>query len=119
MSWWVTERGQDPIGPVSTELLLKGIAAGKVGREVLVCGVGETQWRPILEIDIFAEALAPHALAGRPAHGAFDDPTEHTTVDRAPESPDRGTGSFDDPAEQTVVDVPRLESSEPPPERDG
>ena len=77
--WWVA-RDQDPVGPVTTELLLEGIAAGKVGSDVLFCRVGGTEWKPITETAVFAEAIAQRRDA--PVGAAFDDQTEHTLVDR-------------------------------------
>ena len=58
MDWWLTQMGRIPIGPVSTELLLKGIRAGEVPNDVLVCEVGGRQWRKVTDIAPFGTAFA-------------------------------------------------------------
>lgn len=45
--WWVRQGGSAPIGPVSTELVIRGIDAGKVSNEAEVCQVGGQEWLPI------------------------------------------------------------------------
>jgi hypothetical protein len=45
--WWVRQGGSAPIGPVSTELVIRGIDAGKVSNEAEVCQVGGKEWLPI------------------------------------------------------------------------
>jgi hypothetical protein len=45
--WWVRQGGSAPIGPVSTELVIRGIDAGKVSNEAEVCPVGGREWLPI------------------------------------------------------------------------
>lgn len=45
--WWVRQGGSAPIGPVSTELVIRGIDAGKVSNEAEVCQVGGNDWLPI------------------------------------------------------------------------
>lgn len=77
MDWWVTEGGREPIGPVTTELLLKGIHAGKVPAESLVCEVGGQAWRSLTEVEPFAAAVAQ---MGRPPR-RLDDSIERTLVD--------------------------------------
>jgi hypothetical protein len=115
MNWWVTRKGKQPIGPVSTELVLKGIVAGKVPRDVLVCEVGGADWKPITVVSPFAAALAQHHGRDRAlAPDQFDEATEHTVVDRDPTRADFGSLGFDDPNETTVVEATRFESSEPP-----
>lgn len=137
MDWWVTKGDRKPIGPVSTELLLEGIAAGKIPRDALVCEVGGTTWRCIGEIPPFSVALEAR-LARRRSESSdelpetqtaanenyvygFDDAPEHTTVDRAPLRPSEPPARmwierFDDVEEQTVVDAPPFRKSEPPTE---
>jgi len=116
MDWWVTQSGQDPVGPVTTELLLKGIDAGKVPIEALVCEVGGQSWRALGEVAPFADAVARQSRARRFDHA------ERTMVDPEPPLPS-GIGAseepinllrFDGSGEHTIVDRPPP-PSEPPP----
>jgi hypothetical protein len=50
--WWMRQGGSAPIGPVSTELVIQDIDAGKVSNEAEVCEVGRREWLPI---DMVAE----------------------------------------------------------------
>jgi hypothetical protein len=76
MDWWLTQAGRVPIGPVSTELLLKGIGAGKVPGDVLVCEVGGTQWRRVSDVTPFRAALTERSSKRR-----FDPESERTVLD--------------------------------------
>jgi len=76
MDWWLTQAGRVPIGPVSTELLLKGIRAGEVPDDVLVCEVGGKQWRKVTNVAPFGKALAE-----RTGRRRFDPEGEHTVLD--------------------------------------
>jgi hypothetical protein len=42
--WWITRGNLAPIGPVSTDLILEGIAAGKIPFDSFVCVVGDSSW---------------------------------------------------------------------------
>lgn len=56
--WWVTaSTDTDPVGPVSTELMIQGICAGVVPKHALVCEAGEACWRWMGEIPEFLAAL--------------------------------------------------------------
>lgn len=55
--WWVRHGSQKPIGPVSAELLVRGIGAGKVPVEAEVCRVGDREWLPLEAIEEFQDAL--------------------------------------------------------------
>jgi hypothetical protein len=137
MDWWVTKGDRRPVGPVSTQLLLRGIGAGKVPRDALVCEVGGTSWKWIGEIAPFSAAIDERrirrrlessddlTLADPPTSDEFlrefEDAREHTTVDRSPlrlsEPPPRPwLERFDDPEENTIVDVVPLRPSNPPTE---
>jgi len=96
VSWWVTVPGGQPLGPVSTESLLRGISAGKVPREALVCRVGDEEWSPLSGIQRFADAFAVRSLDRYVAAHPSDRPpfVEPETVEpRAPRSsaPPRGS----------------------------
>jgi hypothetical protein len=121
MNWWVTQGDRQPVGPVSTELLLAGIEARKVPRDALICEVGGSQWKWIGDIAPFTEALAKLKDARR-----FDPDSERIVLDLAPlpasesEPPlkgDRGVPlrRFDESAERTVAELPPFPPSEPPP----
>jgi hypothetical protein len=137
MDWWVTKGDRRPVGPVSTELLLQGIGAGKVPRDALVCEVGGTSWKCIGELSPFSIAFGEHGGRRRLDSESertpldpcgedvflsrFDDaPPEHTLVDRAPafrqsEPPARATlHAFDDADDKTIADAVPLRTSEPP-----
>jgi hypothetical protein len=119
--WWVTQRGREPVGPVETELVVRGIAAEKVPGDALVCPVGGKSWQPLDAVPRFAQALAQH----RRGAGAMD--AESTIIDLPPipsESAIRDTTRpepaltiFDDATEKTIVDIAPLPPSEPPPAR--
>lgn len=48
--WWVGRRGADPVGPVSTETLVRGVKEKKVPPNALVCRVGGQQWQHITQV---------------------------------------------------------------------
>jgi hypothetical protein len=48
--WLVRQAGSEPIGPVSTELVLRGIRAGRVVPTAEVCRIGEDRWVPISQV---------------------------------------------------------------------
>ena len=137
MDWWVTKGDRRPVGPVSTELLLRGIGAGKVPSDALVCEVGGSSWKWIGDIALFSVALSERGIRRRldssndlsvvdpPTSDEFlrefEDATEHTTVDRVPlrvsePPPRRWLERFDDAEENTIVDTVPLRASEPPTE---
>lgn len=122
----MTKGGQVPIGPVSTELLLRGIGAGAVPRDALVCEVGGTEWRWVGQTAPFSVAF--EAQRARPPLdssddvtltnaaeplSAFDDAAEHTTQTTI-ELPRRWFESLTDSEERTIVDFAPLTPSEPP-----
>jgi len=52
--WLVRQPGSEPVGPVSTELVIRGIQAGRVAPSALLCRVGENDWRLPKEFSEFA-----------------------------------------------------------------
>lgn len=62
--WWLMGRDRVPIGPVSTELVIQGIRAGKVPSETLACEVGGTAWRSIRGVQRFASSFAKLRVDG-------------------------------------------------------
>jgi len=70
--WFVCVPGGDPVGPVSTSLLVLGIRSGKVPDDALVCRVGEKTWRSVMEEPAFATALpGPEAFRGAEADSRY------------------------------------------------
>ena len=64
--WFVYQADGNHIGPVSTELLARGVLAGKVPRDAHVGAHGDPQWYPLLSVpEIDAEVKK---LAGQPVH---------------------------------------------------
>lgn len=55
--WYVTKPGGSVIGPVDTSLLSRGIAEGRVPLDSLACEAGDSEWQPVDEIAIFADAV--------------------------------------------------------------
>lgn len=103
MEWWVTKGSQVPVGPVSTDLLLRGIGAGAVPKDALVCEVGGTQWKWIGDMPPFSVAIR----APRPRHTL--DSGEEMTAPDPPMLHDSSVG-FDDapePTTQTTIELPR------------
>lgn len=92
--WWVTQGGQEPVGPVSTELVVRGLAAGRVPLDSYVCEVGGTAWKPVREVRDFSEAVAIAAAlkvddrpSGRAPLPRFDATDDRTVVDIEPMIP--------------------------------
>src|SRR5436190_19763157 len=67
--WYVCVVGGEPVGPVSTELLVRGIESGKVPHDALVCQMGETEWHELFSVPSLAAAL-PGPAAFRGSDGA-------------------------------------------------
>lgn len=54
---WFVAVGDRVVGPVDTDCLRRGIAAGKVPRDAQVCPAGDRTWYGIDDTGIFADAL--------------------------------------------------------------
>ena len=57
MEWYVSNEGSEPLGPLATDLVARGILAGKVPVTSLVCAVGDSRWMPLAAVPEFGEAL--------------------------------------------------------------
>ena len=55
--WYVSVGYGDPVGPVSTELIARGIAAGKVPRTAYVARIGDSVWQDLLDVPEIVRAL--------------------------------------------------------------
>jgi hypothetical protein len=102
MDWWVTKGNQVPVGPVSTDLLLRGIGAGRVPKDALVCEVGGSSWRWIGETAPFSAAFG----SGR-TRSELDSYDDKTTAD--PPTNEEFLSSFDDSSDPTTttIQIPR------------
>ena len=54
--WYVSVDGK-AIGPVSTELLIRGIEQGRVPVDALVCAAGEAEWQDVTRVPPFSYEL--------------------------------------------------------------
>ena len=63
--WLVRQGGGDAIGPVSTELVIRGIEAGKVAITAEVCRVGTHDWMPLEFVEEFAHVAVDEEAATR------------------------------------------------------
>ena len=139
--WWVTQGGQEPVGPVSTELVVRGLAAGRVPLDSYVCEVGGSAWKPVRDVRDFTEAVAiaaalkveerPSGRATLPRFDASDDrtmvdvepmvPSDPRNTDRAPSRSSRvpPLARFEGNDElRTVTDVTPPLSSDPSTEKE-
>jgi hypothetical protein len=114
--------------------MLKGIAAGRVPADSLVCGVGGSEWQALGDVPRFSSAVRgvrtmsesePPTIQARSRN--LLDLEERTIVDGIPLWPaepvsevEAVTGTlrqhiagFDDPEEHTIVDAP-FRPSDPP-----
>ncbi len=65
--WYVAVRGRT-VGPVSTELLCRGLQNGKVPRDALVCALGDAEWQAVAAVSPFSHEVfgAPRPLPSAP-----------------------------------------------------
>lgn len=87
--WWVGRHGANPVGPVTTDTLIRGILEKKVPEDALVCRVGEQQWQHIAQVEELWEQVHPEQF--------------HTSVTKQP--------WFADKAEEEAT-LPRLDESD-------
>ena len=71
--WMVRTDGSDPIGPVTTELLLRGIAQGRVPVESEVQALGSAEWQILEFVDVFADAIQSDDAMTKLAESPLDD----------------------------------------------
>lgn len=70
--WYVCVVGGEPVGPVSAELLIRGIESGKVPHDALVCQTGEKEWHELFSVPSLAAALpGPAAFRGSDAAARY------------------------------------------------
>lgn len=59
--YYVFSADNNHVGPVSADLIARGVAAGKVQTDSLVAPAGSGQWVPLTSIPELAAAVATHA----------------------------------------------------------
>jgi len=75
--WYVSVDGK-AVGPVTTELLIRGIEQGRVPVDALVCAAGEAEWQDLTRVPPFsyelfgAERPAPESAAGASTGAKLD-----------------------------------------------
>jgi hypothetical protein len=132
--WWLLGGDRKPVGPVTTELLLQGIVAGRVPPDTLVCVVGGSEWKAVGEFALFSSVVTEararsgsEAPTTRRKRGSLLDLEERTIVDGIPLWPAepvleaepetstlrQQTFGFEDAEERTIVDSP-FRPSDPP-----
>ena len=65
--WLVYQAEGTHVGPVTTELLVRGLAAGRVPKDAHVALAGSTQWQPVMAVGELVTALDDLALEPDPA----------------------------------------------------
>ncbi len=68
-NWYVRSGGSDPIGPLATELVVRGILAGRVPLDAAVMDASDGAWRPIQTVPVFAAARPVGVPTQGPAAG--------------------------------------------------
>jgi hypothetical protein len=77
--WYVKNADAEPVGPVSTELIVRGIALGRIPPTSEVCAEGGEEWLPLEYYTEFADAMTADDAMTRMApspleHGAEPPP---------------------------------------------
>ena len=101
--WWLAEENRDPIGPLSSELLLEWLRGGIVASDAFVCEVGGGRWRRLGEVARIGQMLPE---SKRP----FDPSLERSVIDLEPlpkEDASSPRATHPGPSEVTAVAVPR------------
>lgn len=118
--WYVYQADGNHIGPVSTDLLARGIIAGKVPRDAHLGARGDTQWYPLLSIPEIQQTIAslqgqnvgPRPMSSVPptAPPGKDAPTlRDLAQDLSPPAPAPGmTAPFAPPAPYAQQAAPAL-----------
>lgn len=95
-TWWVTEAGKQPVGPMGEDAVIRMIVTGELPADGLVCVVGGDRWQRLDEVPEFASAISrPSSLQ------PFDDSAEKTIVDEVPLAIQEEDGDLED--ERTEV----------------
>jgi len=81
--YYVFSADNNHVGPVTADLIARGVAAGKVQNDALVAPVGSSQWVSLTSIPEIATALSAHA----PNHSSMRPISQPGTMLLAPEIP--------------------------------
>ncbi|MEB2323995.1 MAG: DUF4339 domain-containing protein, partial [Sorangiineae bacterium] len=115
-SWFVRQSGGQEIGPVAAELLVRGIAAGKVPADADVREAGTEDWLPLEAVEEFQDALPEDGVQTR----VIESPWFMEQTGRS--APAAATESYfeEDDAATRVAAAPSLDthpsaSRQPPP----
>ena len=115
--WWVGRRGADPVGPVSTDTLVRGVKEKKVPSNALVCRVGGQQWQHITQVaDLWEKVNADEARSTivEPPHDApvtDSMPAASSLADADADSDDAATRILDGPMAAMRAVIPNAGST--------
>ena len=101
--WWLLGRDRVPVGPVTTELVLKGIQAGRVPSDALACEVGASAWRSVRSVARFAPAFAKLRIDGPTLVDLTNEMDDPPTLTNAT------LRSFNDGEERTIADLSEID----------
>jgi hypothetical protein len=83
--WYVTIEG-NAVGPVSTDLVVRGIKHKKIATNAYVCVVGASEWQSLIDVAEFHAALSEGGLldaaAPRNGHPVDDDTLENSVASK-------------------------------------
>lgn len=68
--WYVTIEG-NAVGPVSTDLVVRGIKHKKIATNAYVCVVGASEWQLLTDVEEFYAALCEDGLAEGVPHNGY------------------------------------------------
>lgn len=57
MTWYVVVEGGEAVGPVEDDLIERGILTGKIPLQSQICAVGDTEWKSLASVPMFAQAM--------------------------------------------------------------
>ncbi len=60
--WWVSRSDGTPVGPVSSDVLVRGIRTGRVPSDALICRVGGDAWQSFPAVDEIWEQIHPEQI---------------------------------------------------------
>lgn len=66
MTQWYIRADGEPVGPLSTDLVVRGIQAGRVPAHAAVMDAADGAWRPLSTVPTFATALQGGVLPAQP-----------------------------------------------------
>ncbi len=90
--WYVSVENRT-VGPVTTELIMRGLESGKVPHDAMVCPVGATDWSWVSTVEPFVDIVRqsqppPPVAAAPPPDDDYED-EETLVLDKKSAAPDR------------------------------